>query len=90
LMQGMGQGVSADHGEWDAMVLEWIRVGAVAPDLHDSLRERFMRCWEKRPMVVSAPAAFLGDRADHRKSHDGRPGKTRRDGRDRSNAENRR
>jgi hypothetical protein len=90
LMQGMGQGVSADHEEWNAMALEWIRIGAVAPDLHDSLRERFMRCWEKRPMGSSAPATFLGDSADHRKSHDGRPGKTRRDGRGRSNAENRR
>src|SRR5882757_1839522 len=90
LMQGMGQGVSADGGEWSAMALEWIRIGAIAPDLHDSLRERFMRCWEKRPMDSSAPATFPADSADHRKSHDGRPGKTRRDGRDRSNVENRR
>jgi hypothetical protein len=50
LMQGMGQGVIADHGEWDAMALEWIRTGAVAPDLHDKLRDRFMRCWKKRPV----------------------------------------
>jgi hypothetical protein len=90
LMQGMGQGVSADHEEWNAMALEWIRIGAVAPDLHDSLRERFMRCWEKRATGSSAPATFLHAGADHRKSHDGRPAKTRRDGRDRSNAENRR
>jgi hypothetical protein len=90
LMQGMGQGVSADHEEWNAMALEWIRIGAIAPDLHDSLRERFMRCWEKRPTGSSAPATYFGDGADHRKSHDGRPGRTRRDGRDRSNAENRR
>jgi Domain of Unknown Function (DUF349) len=47
LMQGMGQGVGADHGEWDGMALEWIRIGAIAPDLHDSLRDRFMRCWGK-------------------------------------------
>jgi Domain of Unknown Function (DUF349) len=78
LMQGMGQGVSADHGEWDAMALEWIRIGAVAPDLHDSLRERFMRCWKKRPVENSSPETFLGDSADHRKSADGRSGKTRR------------
>jgi uncharacterized protein DUF349 len=90
LMQGMGQGVSADHEEWNAMALEWIRIGAVAPDLHDSLRERFMRCWKKRPVGSTEPTAFLGNSADHRKSHDGRPGKTRRDGRDRSSAENRR
>jgi hypothetical protein len=55
LMQGMGQGVSADAGEWNGMALEWIRIGAIAPDLHDSLRDRFMRCWEKRPMDSSAP-----------------------------------
>ena len=90
LMQGMGQGVSTDHEEWTAMALEWIRIGAVAPDLHDNLRERFMRSWEKRPMGSSAPATFRGAGADHRKSHEGRSGKTRRDGRDRSNAENRR
>jgi hypothetical protein len=90
LMQEMGQGVSADGGEWNAMALEWIRIGAIAPDLHDSLRDRFMRCWEKRPMDSSEPAAFLGDSANHRKSHDGPIGKTRRHGRDRSNAENRR
>jgi hypothetical protein len=50
LMQGMGQGAGADHREWDAMALEWVRTGAVAPDLHDKLRDRFMRCWEKRPV----------------------------------------
>jgi hypothetical protein len=44
LMQGMGQGISADDGDWDAMALEWIRVGAVAPDLYERLQERFMRC----------------------------------------------
>jgi hypothetical protein len=83
--------VGADHGDWNAMALEWIRIGAVAPDLHDSLRERFLRCWDKRPVAGSAPpAAFPEDRADHRKSHDGRPGRTRREGRERSNADNRR
>jgi hypothetical protein len=90
LMQGMGQGVSADHEEWNAMALEWIRIGAVAPDLHDRLRERFMRCWKKRPTGSSAPATFQGDSAGHRKFHDGPPGRTRRDGRGRSNVENRR
>jgi Domain of Unknown Function (DUF349) len=90
LMQGMGQGVSADAEEWNAMALEWIRIGAVAPNLHDNLRERFVRCWEKRPMDSPEPAAFLGDSANHRKSHDEPPGKARRHGRDRSNAENRR
>ena len=89
LVQGMGQGVSTDSGEWEGMALEWIRIGAVAPDLHDSLRDRFIRCWEKRP-VDAEPAAFLGDGADHRKSPDGRVGNARRRGRDGSNAVNRR
>jgi len=44
LMQGMGQGISADDGDWDAMALEWIRVGAVTPDLYERLQKRFMRC----------------------------------------------
>ena len=90
LMQGMGQGISADAGDWNAMALEWIRIGAVAPELHDSLRERFIRCWEKRRMDSSEPAVFLGDGTDQRKYHDGPTGKARRHGRDRSNAENRR
>jgi hypothetical protein len=47
LMQGMGQGIGADDGGWDAMVIEWIRIGAVAPDLHQSLQARFLESWEK-------------------------------------------
>ena len=88
LMQGMGQGVSADAGEWNAMALEWIRIGAVAPDLHDGLRGRFMRCWEKRPMDT-APQTFMGAGANHRKSHDGPTGKPRRHGRDGASAQRR-
>jgi hypothetical protein len=41
-------------------------------------------------MDSSGPAEFPGESADHRKSHDGPMGKTRRHGRDRSNLENRR
>jgi Domain of Unknown Function (DUF349) len=44
LMQGMGQGSHADDGDWDAMMFEWIRIGAVSPAVHESLQERFMRC----------------------------------------------
>jgi hypothetical protein len=46
LVEGMGKGISADDWDWGAMAIEWIRVGAVAPDLHESLHARFMRCWE--------------------------------------------
>lgn len=49
LMQGMGQGSRADEGDWDAMLLEWIRIGAIRPELHASLQERFMRGWAARP-----------------------------------------
>jgi len=43
LMQGMGQGSHADDGDRDAMILEWIRIGAVQPAVHENLQERFMR-----------------------------------------------
>ncbi len=49
LMQGIGQGSRAQDGNWDAMMLEWIRIGAVSPSVHESLQARFMRCWSKRP-----------------------------------------
>jgi hypothetical protein len=48
LIRGMGQGVRTDDGDWDAMMLEWIRVGAISPAVHESLQGRFMRCREKR------------------------------------------
>jgi hypothetical protein len=48
LIRGMGQGVHVDDGDWDAMMLEWIRVGAVSPAVHEGLHGRFMRCREKR------------------------------------------
>jgi hypothetical protein len=53
LMRGMGQGSHAE-GDRDAMVLEWIRIGAIAPEIHTSLQDRFMRCRAKRP-VPSRP-----------------------------------
>src|SRR5258708_4344009 len=50
LVQGMGQGSHVDDGDWDAMALEWIRIGAVSPEVHESLQSRFMRCRAKRPV----------------------------------------
>ena len=41
LMQSMGHGSRADD-DWDAMALEWSRISAVSPALHDGLQERFM------------------------------------------------
>ena len=40
LMHGMGQGIRADDG--GAMMVEWIRIGAVSPVVHDNLRRRFL------------------------------------------------
>jgi hypothetical protein len=81
LTQGMGQGFRGDDGEWDAMALEWIRVGAVAPDLYASLLERFMRCWEKRPIGISPLTTLqFDDGGVKRKSHDQRADQTRRHG----------
>ncbi len=54
LMRGMGQGVSAQEGDWDAMALEWVRTGPVSPALYDTLIQRFMR---SRPAKRSSRAA---------------------------------
>ena len=43
LMRGMGQGSRAAD-DWDAMMFEWLRIGAISPPVHESLRERFLRC----------------------------------------------
>ncbi len=43
LMQGMGQGRGAEEGEWGAMVMEWVRIGAIEPRAHEALEERFRR-----------------------------------------------
>jgi hypothetical protein len=69
LMQGMGQGGHADDGDWDAMTLEWVRIGAVSPALHGSLQSRFMRCRAKRPVRSAQRSTFLlGGRADNTSS----------------------
>jgi hypothetical protein len=44
LMQGMGQGGGSVKEELDAMVLEWISVGATQSDVYAQLLERFTRC----------------------------------------------
>jgi hypothetical protein len=49
LMTSMGQGRRADDHDWDAMLVEWIAIGAIAPEAHDGLERRFMRCLSKRP-----------------------------------------
>ncbi len=43
LMQIMGQGNSDERDDADAMILEWIRISAIAPHMHASLHDRFAR-----------------------------------------------
>ena len=91
LTQGMGQGISVDDGQWDAMALDWVRIGAIAPDLYQSLRDRFILSWEKRPMDSASPATLpIDDHGAKRNSQDQRAEHTRRQGRDGSKVANRR
>jgi hypothetical protein len=83
LMQGMGQGSHADEGDWDAMMLEWIRIGAVSPAVHESLQSRFMHCREKTALRSRQRSTFLrAEGADDRKGDDSRAGPARRHGRE--------
>ncbi len=43
LRQGLGQARQVDDRDWEAMRLEWLGIGAVAPELHDELERRFLR-----------------------------------------------
>jgi Domain of Unknown Function (DUF349) len=83
LMRGMGQGSRADEGDWDALALEWIRGGAVAPATYEMLKARFMRCRAKRPAPVPRRAVFsLQGGADDHSHHDDRAGAKRPHGRE--------
>ncbi len=44
LLQHMGQRNEADAASWEALALEWVRVGPVTAALYDSLRDRFLSC----------------------------------------------
>jgi hypothetical protein len=89
LVQGMGQGSQADDGDWDAMALEWIRIGAISPATHESLQSRFMRCRAKRPVRSPQRSTFQpNDGADDRKGHESRSGQMRRHGREGSRIAN--
>jgi Domain of Unknown Function (DUF349) len=83
LMQGMGQGRDADDGDWDAMTLEWIRIGAISPPVHGNLQSRFMRCRATRPVRSPQRSTYPGGGgADDRKGHGSRAGQTRPHGRE--------
>jgi hypothetical protein len=47
LIQGMGQGITADEKQLDAMTLEWIGIGPAAEDTYFALVERFKRCRQR-------------------------------------------
>ncbi len=79
LTQGMGQGSHADDADWDAMVLEWIRIGAVSLELHESLQNRFMHSRAKRPLHTPERSTFRAFHGgDSPKSRELRSGDTRR------------
>jgi hypothetical protein len=84
LVEGMGQASHADDRAWNAMLLEWIGTGAVAPEVHEDLERRFMRCLAKRPAKSPGEPLFQGRRRDDASS-EREPGerKSRRDGRGR-------
>jgi hypothetical protein len=90
LTQAMGLGLRDGEQEWDAMVLEWIGIGTIAPEVHESLRQRFTRCWERRPMGEAAPTTWKEEEGTRRKSRDPRDEHSRSRGRDRPKVANRR
>jgi len=93
LMEGLGQARQADDRDWDAMRLEWIAIGAVAPEVHEDLEKRFLRCLAKRP-ANSAPGAqfqnHTGRDREPRRERDSGDRKSSRDGRGRPDTGGRR
>lgn len=87
LTEGLGQVRQADNRDWDAMLVEWIGVGAIAPEAHEDLERRFMRCLARRPArSPSGPASgdYEGSSAGGRGDRSER--KSRRDRRSRSDS----
>ena len=66
LMQGLGQGGLSN--DWNAMLVEWIRINAVAPELHDSLQSRFMSRWLENAAGAARTAPPL-----RQQRHESRP-----------------
>jgi len=91
LVESMGQGGHADDRDWDALLLEWIEIGAAAPDVHEDLERRFMRCLAKRPSKASQEAQYQRHgRSDARAERDPGGRKAGRDRRGRPDAVTRR
>jgi uncharacterized protein DUF349 len=47
LIKGMGQGISADEKQLDAMTIEWIGIGPTDAATYSALLERFKRCRQR-------------------------------------------
>ena len=84
LMESLGQGRQAEPQAWDAMLLEWIGIGAVAPEVHEDLQRRLVRCLAKRPAKSSTESQFRNFKGDDRPARDSNDRNARRDGRGRS------
>ena len=84
LQESLGQGRHADVQAWDSMLLEWIGIGAVAPEVHEDLQRRFVRCLAKRPAKSSTESQFRNFKGDDRPARDSNDRNARRDGRGRS------
>ncbi len=55
LMQGLGQGHTGAP-DWNAMLVEWIRISAISPPEHEKLQGRFMRIWLENAADVKRAA----------------------------------
>ena len=47
LIKGMGQGISVDEKQLDAMTIEWIDIGPTDAAVYSALLERFKRCRQR-------------------------------------------
>jgi hypothetical protein len=93
LMEGLGQASHADDRDWDAMRLEWIAIGAVAPEVHEELERRFLRCLARRQPNSAQASPYqnhTGRDREPRRERDSGDRKAPRDGRGRPDTGGRR
>jgi hypothetical protein len=91
LVEGMGQASRADDQAWDAMLLHWVQIGAIALETHDEFERRFRRCLAKKSAQRPREAQFRNhDGRDVRSERDPSERNGRRDGRGRPDPVSRR
>ena len=61
LMQGMGQGIHESERSWETTALEWIHLGAVSPELNETVLARLLRCRSKQPQRAPVRTSFNSD-----------------------------